>query len=191
MDILFKKKPVEIIKQINEKAYQAGFKNKVYFVRLFDSKKELINYVENLKYLKNCGVLLPKTIYVDKKLCLLFQEYIDGQNALELISNGPLDEAYYKSIFNIAFRNKYEGILLDYSPNNFKLIKGKLLYLSCFYKKYEEKQNFVNTQIKLWFYTKELVNYLESKNLPVDHSRLKEEYETNKELVLATIKYYM
>ena len=41
MDILFKKKPVEIIKQINEKAYQAGFKNKVYFVRLFDSKKEL------------------------------------------------------------------------------------------------------------------------------------------------------
>ena len=92
---------------------------------------------------------------------------------------------------NLLMWNKYEGILLDYSPNNFKLIKGKLLYLSCFYKKYEEKQNFVNTQIKLWFYTKELVNYLESKNLPVDHSRLKEEYETNKELVLATIKYYM
>ena len=67
MDILFKKKPVEILKQINEKAYQVSFKNKVYFVRLFDSKKELINYVENLKYLKNCGVLLPKTIYIDKK----------------------------------------------------------------------------------------------------------------------------
>ena len=191
MEIIYKKKIIEIIEQLGEKSYRVTFKGKTYFMKKFDNRNEFINYIDCSKYLKNCGVLLPKIYFKDKKQLFVLSEFIEGENPLLYLSKGPLDEVYYKSIFNIAFRSKIEGINLNFSPENFKLKNGKLVYLNIQFEKYSEDRNFVNHYVKLWFHTKELVEHLKERNLPIECIKLKEEYETNKELVLATIKYYM
>lgn len=191
MEILFKKKPVEIIEKIGENSYKCVFKNQTYFLKIFKDKTSFLNYLGNKKYLKNSGIFAAKVQYIDKKQYLIFEDFIEGENALDLLIKGPLDEVYYKSIYNIAFRTKIERILLDYKPENFKLFSNKLIYLSDKYFRYEEKENFVNKDVRYWFHSKELVNYLKEKGVSTDNIILKAEYELNKEIVLATIKYYM
>lgn len=191
MEILFKKKPVEIIEKIGENSYKCVFKNQTYFLKIFKDKTSFLNYLGNKKYLKNSGIFAAKVQYIDKKQYLIFEDFIEGENALDLLIKGPLDEVYYKSIYNIAFRTKIERILLDYKPENFKLFSNKLIYLSDKYFRYEEKENFVNKDVRYWFHSKELVNYLKEKGISTDNISLKAEYELNKEIVLVTIKYYM
>ena len=191
MEILFKKKPVEIIEKIGDNSYKCVYKNQTYFLRQFKDKTSFSNYLENKKYLRNSGIFIAKVQYKDKKQFLVFEEFIDGENALELLAKGPLNEEYYKSIYSIAFRNKIERILLDYKPENFKLVSKKLIYLSDRYFRYQEKENFINKDVYYWFYSKELLAYFEEKGISTDNLKLKEEYELNKEIVLTTIKYYM
>lgn len=191
MDIILKKKPVEIIETLGGKSFKVNFKNKIYFMKKFEDKNQFENFINRLKYLRNSGILVPKLILKDKKQFIVLTEFIDGINPFDALIEGPLDEVYYKNIFHIAFRSKFEGLNLNFKPDNFLLNNDKLIYISTEFKKYKEEENFINTDMKLWFYTKEFGAYLNSKDLDVDSSRIKPEYESNKEIVLITIKYYM
>ena len=46
MEIIYKKKVIEIIEQLGEKSYRVTFKGKTYFMKKFDSKNEFINYLK-------------------------------------------------------------------------------------------------------------------------------------------------
>lgn len=191
MEIIIKKKSVNILETLGEKSYKVEFKNKVYLLKKFEDKVSYQDYINRLKYLRNSGILVPKIVLKDKKQYLVLVEFFEGKSPLISLKDGPLDEVFYKNIFHIAFTSKFEGLNLDFKPDNFLLVKDKLVYLSTSFKKYKEEENFVNTDMRLWFYTKEFSEYLKSKGLEADNSRIKPEYEINKEIVLTTIKYYL
>ena len=88
MEIIYKKKIIEIIEQLGEKSYRVTFKGKTYFMKKFDNKNEFIKYIDCSKYLKNCGVLLPKIYFKDKKQLFVLSEFIEGENPLLYLSKG-------------------------------------------------------------------------------------------------------
>ena len=75
-------------------------------------------------------------------------------------------------------------------PDNFVYTNGKLYYLPFKYKRFVSKDNFVQKDLRLWFFTKEFVKYCHDKGIDVDQSLVKSDYETNKNMLLMVAKYY-
>jgi hypothetical protein len=48
----------------------------------------------------------------------------------------------------------------------------------------------MQTDIRYWFPTEELADYVESRGFNFDRKRIKKEYEVNKLMALITIKYF-
>ena len=80
--------------------------------------------------------------------------------------------------------------MLDYKPDNFKFVNGKLYYLPFVVSKFINNESFIQKDMLLWFFTKDLIKYCHDKGIDVDQSRLKSDYETNKNIALMTVKYY-
>lgn len=189
---IIKRKKYEVLETIKENCYKLSFKGKMYFAKRFnDVKNELKNYVKELKFLASCGLNIPKVLVIDKKSGFVLTQYIQGENPLDALVKGPLNEKFYQCIFSIAFRAKLERININFSPENFLLSGDKMYYMSRESHTYVESENFINKYVRLWFYTPELIELLKSKELPVDISRLKVDYAINKEIVLTTVKFYM
>jgi hypothetical protein len=79
---------------------------------------------------------------------------------------------------------------LDYAPENFKFVNGKLYYLPFKVETFVDKEKFIQQDIRLWFFTKDFIKYCHNKAVPVDESHLKSDYEVNKSIALLTVKYY-
>lgn len=188
--ILLKKKKMEIIKKINENSFCVKFKKKTLFLHTFSSFNELNKYLSVYKEFKTIGVSVPKILYVDKKTFSFASEYIDGPKVIELISKEELPDRIYEQIFLQAWYAKSDKLCLNFTPDKFRYFNSKLYYLSPDFESYDEKNAFQIKWIRYWIYSKELIDLLKEKGYPIDTSRLKDEYLTNKEIVLKTVKFY-
>lgn len=185
-----KKKKMELINKVNDHAFVVKYKKKILFLHVFSNFDEFNSYMLNYKKLKTTGVKIPKIYYVDKKNFSCACEYIDGPTVLELISKNDLNENIYEQIFLMSWYAKNDGLLLNFMPENYRYFNKTLFYIPLTFEKYNEKDSFHLKGIQYWVYSNTLVNYLKQNNLPVDLSRRKDEYLTNKEIVLKTVKYY-
>ena len=79
---------------------------------------------------------------------------------------------------------------LDYEPDKWMLVDGKLYYIYPSFIMYSKEKDLADKYIRLWFNTKELANYLAKLGVFYDKSRLKEDFQTNKQIVLTVCKYY-
>lgn len=95
-----------------------------------------------------------------------------------------------EQVFIANFKARVNRIRLDFDPTNFIYKDGKLYYLPFTFTEYVRDADFTQKEIRLYFYTKEFKEFLISKGLPIDQSRLKNEYERNKEIVLTVVKYF-
>lgn len=191
MDVLIcKKKKYEIIEQINEQTYKVRLKKKYFYFYQFKDEDSFNLYLKKYNFLKNTGVRILKIRRLDKKMFNIVVDYIEGDNPLILLTKGNLPDSIYEQIFLMAWYAKTDHVLLDFKPDNFIFYNGELYYKSLDFYPYEEKNAFQTNDIYLWVYSKKLVEYLASKDLPVDMSRVKDEYLTNKEVVLKTVRYY-
>ena len=186
---IFKRKIFNIIETLSESGQKVERKGKYFFLKHFKDRNELDRYRRINKVFITSGVQVPKLRYVDKKgLCLLF-DFIDAEPVLNSLQYGDLKEEIYDELCKMFWRCKQEKVNLDFNPINFKFDGERLYYLSSYYTKLEKPEDFLNKDLRMWFYTKESVALLKENNLKQEGT-LEEEYATNKRITLMCVKYY-
>ncbi|MEA5061387.1 MAG: hypothetical protein VB015_03155 [Erysipelotrichaceae bacterium] len=191
--IKIKGKIFDIVEQISHKSFKVTRKNKEFLLKRFvENSLELEDFIKKSRELKISGISIPKVQIIDKKSNSVILDYIPGPTALDVIVNQSLDKAYYEKIFEAAWYAEHEKITLDFRPDNWKLYNGRLYYLPFDYVAgYDKNRSFDLVGLRYWFYTKELADYINSKGLQVDKMRLKDEYATNKEIVMCACQYHI
>ena len=186
-----KRKIFGVKEKFNEHSYKVERKGKFFFLKEFTNKGDFEQFVRTAKRFSITAIDTPKIYYFDKSLFLVVMQYIEGESILNMLIKGDLDEKFYEMIFKIEWYAHNEKMILDFKPDQFIYDGKKLFYVGFKYCAYNQKESFAMQDIKYWFYTKDFVNYLKSKDLPVDESRLGNEYAKNKEMALMACKYYL
>ena len=189
--IEIKRKEFEVIEQLGEHSFKAKRKDQVFFLKKFeDDPVAFEKFIDAEHRLRVSGVTNPKCYLYDKKLRIAIIEYVEGENCLETLLREDLSETVIELMFKSFWYARNDRMALDYSPQNFVFSNGKLYYLPFKCDKFTTNEQFVQKDIMLWFFTKDFVKYCHSLGIDVDQSRLKSDYETNKNIALMTVKYY-
>ena len=190
-EIEIKRKVYQVIEQIGERTFKVERKGSFFFLKKFDNDRDgFDNFVDCEHRLRVSGVTNPKCFIYDKKLRWAVIEYIEGDNCLEMLLKEDLPEEVLNLMFKTFWYARNDRIALEMKPDNFVYTNGKLYYLPFKYEKFVSNDKFVQHDIRLWFFTKEFVRYCHDKGIDVDQSRLRSDYETNKNIALMTVKYY-
>ena len=190
-EIEVKRKVFVIVEQIGERSYKVERKGHFYFLKKYeDDVKGFQNFIDAEHHLRVSGVACPKCLTYDKKTRVAVSDFIEGTNCLEILKNEELSEEVIEGLFKTFWYARSDKLFLDYKPENFIYRDGKLFYLPYRYDKYVNNNDFIQKDIRLWFFTKEFVKYCHDKGISVDESRLKSDYEVNKNIALMTVKYY-
>ena len=187
---VFNKKEYEIIKKLDSNKFLIHFKGKECVLFEFD-EEGYQDFLSQYKELKISGIAIPKLIKKDKKLFKTLVEYIPYEkNVLQVLVDEPISEKLLTEIFKISWYARHSNINIDYHPDNFVIFKDQLYYLSFeMTKGYDKARSFELEGIRWWFYTKEFYSYCSSKGYVFDKTKIKDEYKTNKEIVLAVCRY--
>ena len=190
--IEIKRKEFEILEPIGDRSYKVYRKGSTFFVKDFgDDEKGFDHYLKAEHRLRTSGIRIPKLCLYDKKKRIVVSEYIEGKTILDLLQEDHLPDICFEEVFIMNFFSKRSQVMIDYDPQNFKVKNGKLIYLSQFYGVFDEKLTFEKDAIYLWFYGKELVEYLSKRGLPVKQERIiSNSGELNKQVALTVVKYY-
>ena len=190
-EIEVKRKIYTVEEQIGDHSYKVERKGQYFFLKKFEDNEKAFNEFCDAEHrLRVSGVVNPKCHIYDKKTRIAVMDYIEGNNCLEELLNGDLPEAAIEQLFKTFWYAKNDLMALDFKPDNFKFVNGKLFYLPFKTSKYTSKDFFLQQDLRLWFFTKEFINYCHEKGIDVDQSKLKSDYETNKAVALMTVKYY-
>lgn len=189
--VKIKHREFAIIKTLSDNSFVAERKNKQYFVRKFTpgtiDGNELTYSLEKIAM---SGAKSPKLFWIDKKLGYIVSAYLEGELATEYLSKNDMTEKLYESLFKSNYLAKMNHIALDYSPDKWMVVDQELYYVGTVMSIYEKKKDLTEGYIRLWFNTKELASFLSKNNVFYDKNRIKDEYSTNKEIVLKVCKYY-
>ena len=189
--IEIKRKEYEVIDQISDHTYKVERKGQYYLMKKFeDDPAGFEKFVDAEHDLRVSGVTNPKCYLYDKKLRIAILEYIEGETCFDILLKEDLSESIIEQLFKTFWYAKNDRLALDYSPKNFVFSNGKLYYLPFIVGRFTSNEQFVQKDIMLWFFTKDFIKYCHSLGIDVDQSRLKSDYETNKNIALMTVKYY-
>ena len=190
-EIEIKRKVYQVVEQIGERTFKVERKGEYFFLKKFDDDKAgFQDFVDCEHRLRVSGVTNPKCFLYDKNLRWAVIEYVEGDNCLDLLKEGSLSEQILELMFKTFWYARNDGMELDMKPDNFVYTNGKLYYLPFKYKRFVSKDNFVQKDLRLWFFTKEFVKYCHDKGIDVDQSLVKSDYETNKNMLLTVAKHY-
>ena len=190
-EIEIKRKVYQVVEQLSDHCFKVERKGTYYLLKKFDDDREgFDNFVDCEHRLRLSGVTNPKCFLYDKKIRWAIIEYIEGDNCLDLLKSGELSEEILQLMFRAFWYARNDRIALDMKPDNFVYANGKLYYMPFKVEKFTTNDNFVQHEIRLWFFTKDFVKYCHDKGIDVDQSKLKSDYETNKNIALMTVKYY-
>ena len=190
--IIVKHKEFEVLELISNNMFKCSFKNKLYLLTKLDIEDAY--YHEKLlmiSKLSHSAVKQPKLKLVDKKQGYVVREYIEGTTVFDYILNNDFNENIYKKIFYNSYSARMAGLNLNFDLKAWTLVDDELYYTDLFCEKYVTANDFTKNQIRLWFLSTELRDYYEKNGVLFDKTRLKQEYEINKEMVLMTCKYYL
>lgn len=184
-----KRREFEVLETIGENSKKLTRKNKIYFLKHYADAKEMDKALTINKKFSSSGIQVPDVRYINKKTNDVLYDYIDGKCPLEDLQFGDLSEEVYEELFKMYWRCKQEKITLNFNPLNFCFSNGKLYYFSTEYNKFESQEVFLNKDVRMWFYSKELVSILKQNGLKTEGT-LEEEYATNKRITLMCVKHY-
>ena len=189
--IVVKKVNYEIVERINSYLLRVKNGEQVYFVYDFSHNIDaFLDFKFAYKRLKNAGVTIPKVITIDKKTARAVVEEVNGDTVFDLLRQKDLDEKIIEQAFILNYKARINRLRLDFNPTSFIFDGEKLYYTPFTFTEYIRDEDFTQKEIRLWFYTTEFKNLLIEKGLPIDKSRMKNEYERNKEIVLLVVKYF-
>ena len=189
--IKIKHRTFEILERLSKDNFIAERKGKQYFVRQFDPKsqegKELVYCLKNLS---SSGVKIPKLHYLDDRNGFAVSEIIIGEKMSDYLSHSDMSEELFEQLFRNAYFAKVHSMTLDYEPEWWTLVNNTLYYTRPIFIKFQKEKDLADHYIRLWFNTHELANYLAKLGISYDKSRIKDEYLTNKQVVLTVLKHY-
>lgn len=189
--IKIKHRLFEIVEQRSKTSFIATFKNKKYFINKYEPHTEAGDELSySVSRIKSSGIKAPKLFIRDRKNGYVVREFIEGQSVMSLIAEKDLDEEMYRQLFVNAYMAKLNRMTLNYEIDKWILKDGELYYVFPHFIIYDEEKDLLKRYLRLWFNTKELIQFLDKHDLSFDKTRLKDEYTTNKEIVLMTIKHY-
>ena len=188
-----KRKIFEVEEKIGERSYRVSRNGKIFFLKDFENdKKGYEQYVDTEWKLNATGIPHPKIYAYDKNLLLVASEYIEGSTVLEDLMKQDLSDEYFVNVFKANWFSKKNKLSINYDPELWKLVNGKLYYLGPICGVFDEKSYFEKAPMRLWYYTKDFAKYLLRKGLPVDKSRVPDnEAAINKQMALTVVKYYI
>ena len=190
-EIEVKRKVFTIVEQIGEQSYKAERKGQFFFIKKYeDNAKAFEEFCDAEHRLRVSGVTNPKCHLYDKKTRVVVLDFIEGKNCFDMLLEGDLPEEAIELLFKTFWYARNDRMALDYRPENFVFSKGKLYYMPFTYSKYVSNESFVQNDMRLFFFTKDFIKYCHFKGVDVDQTRLKSDYETNKNIALMTVKYY-
>lgn len=190
--INIKRKEFVVIEKMGERSFKVERKGKIFFLKKYDRRDELEEFIKNSRRLKITALETPKVYMFDKDQLISVVDFIEGDNVVDLLlKNDSLDELIYKSILADEWYMRREKLKIDFAPNNFKFNGKKLVYLPFKTLPFEQGYNFAMKEFRLWFYTKEFSKYVKSLGYSFDDSKIGNEYATNKQMALMAVKYYM
>lgn len=190
--IIVKRKEFEVIELISNNISKCSSKNKLYLLYKLDIND--VNYREKLlsiSRLSHSSVKQPKLKIIDKKQGYIVREYLEGTTIFDYILDHDFNENIYRQVFYNSYSARMAGLNLNFDLKAWTLVGDELYYTDLFVEKYEASKDFTKNQIRLWFLSTELCKYYENNGVLFDKTRLKQEYEVNKEMVLMTCKYYL
>ena len=188
-----KRKIFEVEEKIGERTYRVNRNGKIFFLKDFENdKKGFEQYVDTEWRLNATGIAHPKIYAYDKNELVVASEYIEGTTVLEDLMKQDLSDGYFEGAFRANWFSKKSKLSLNYEPEYWKFINGKLFYLGVVGETFDEKSYFEKSPMRLWFYTKDFAKYLLRKGLPVDKERVPDnEAAVNKKIALTVVKYYI
>ena len=190
--IIVKKNEYEVIDNINTFLYKVQDKDNNYYLAydFKDNKDGFFDFKFANKRLKSCGLNIPQVYVIDKKnFCALVEE-VKGSTVFDELQEHDLDEKIIEQAFIMNYKARMNRLRLDFDPHQFVIKDDKLYYLPFTFTNYVREEDFTQKELRLWFYTNEFKKLLIEQGLPIDQSRLKNEYERNKEIVLLVVKYF-
>ena len=190
--INIKRKEFVVIEKMGERSFKVERKGKIFFLKKYDRRDELEEFIKNSRRLKITALETPKVYMFDKDQLISVVDFIEGDNVLDLLlKDESLDELVYKFILADEWYMRREKLKIDFAPNNFRFNGKKLVYLPFKTFPFEQGYNFTMKEFRLWFYTKEFSKYVKSLGYSFDDSKIGNEYATNKQMALMAVKYYM
>lgn len=190
--INIKRKEFVVLEKMGERSFKVERKGKIFFLKKYDRRDELEEFIKNSRRLKITALETPKVYMFDKDQLISVVDFIEGDNVLDLLlKDDQLDELIYKFILADEWYMRREKLKIDFSPINFKFNGKKLVYLPFKTLPFEQGYNFIMKEFRLWFYTKEFSKYVKSLGYSFDDSKVGNEYATNKQMALMAVKYYM
>lgn len=189
--IEIKKETYQVIERINSYLLKVSKDEKEYLAYDFSNNPEaFFDFKFAAKRFKSAGILTPKVIEIDKKSHRALVEYLDGEVAFDILRNKDIDEKIIEQLFFANYKARINAMRLDFNPKKFIIKDEKLYYTPFTFTNYVRDEDFTQKEIRLWFYTNEFRDLLIKEGLPIDKSRLKNEFERNKEIVLTVVKYF-
>ena len=190
-EIEVKRKVFTVVEQIGEHSFKVERKGQFFFLKKFESDDVKFEaFCDAEHQLRVSGVVNPRCYLYDKKLKIAVIEYVEGDNCLKTLLNGDLPEGVLEALFKTFWYARNDRLELDYHPDNFVYTNGKLYYLPFKVGRFQNKDSFIQNDIRLWFFTKDFVSYCHELGIDADQSKLKSDYEINKGIALMTVKYY-
>lgn len=184
-------KEYEIINIISEDKYILSNKDKKFLLRKFDKETDDGRHLRYcIKRISSDGIKAPKLIKISSRKGYILSEYIEGETALDFLSKQDFTDDLFNQLFLICHIAKSNKMTLNYAPENFVIKDGKLYYIYPYFTDYDPAEDLSNKYLKLYFNTKELAKHMEKNHVFYDKTRIKDEFTTNKEIVMMTVKYY-
>ena len=141
--INIKRKEFVVIEKMGERSFKVERKGKIFFLKKYDRRDELEEFIKNSRRLKITALETPKVYMFDKDQLISVVDFIEGDNVLDLLlKNDSLDELIYKSILADEWYMRREKLKIDFAPNNFKFNGKKLVYLPFKTLPFEQNYNF-------------------------------------------------
>ena len=190
--ISIKRKDFEVLETLGEHSFKVERHGKIFFLKKYDNKDKFNDFIKKSHRLKITAIDTPKVYMFDKDQMISVVEFIEGPTILEYLSKEDIsNEEIYRLLMLIEWYGRREKIRIDFLPENFIFTGKKLVYLPYTFKDFEQGYNFNLKDIRYWFPTKELANYVRSKGLSFDDKRIGNEYAVNKQIALMVVKYHM
>ena len=190
--IEIKRKEFEVLEKLGEHSFKVQRKDKIYFLKKYDNKDFFNSFVEHYRRLKITAMDIPKCYLFDKNLLISIVDFIEGETVFaSLLKEDITNEEIYKNLFLVEWYMRREKLRIDFHPENFIFNGKKLYYLPYIFGKFEPDYDFNMKDLRLWFPTKQLSEYVKSKGYEFDDSRIGNEYATNKQIALMAVKYYI
>lgn len=190
-NIIIKKKEYTPIKELGENLLLVEKDGVKYVVRWLGIKTGAFSdFKYAMKKMKTSRVASPEIYVLDKKTGYALMQYIDGPTAYDELIDHDFDDNIYQQLFEMNWFARKAMMQLDFNPQNFRIMNDKLYYIPFTFDFYKKSNDFVEKDLRLWFYTKEFEKLLTENGHLLKHDRLLSDFELNKKIVLTVVKYY-